>query len=494
MHARQRVTAIVLAVIFLLIVSLPYLFAWQQSDQASVFGGFLLNPLDGNSYLAKMREGYDGAWRFTLPYTADPGPGTFLNVFYLLLGHVASWFNLSLVFVFHFARIAGAGLLCFALYRFFATVFINSSQRLWAYGLALFGSGLGWLGIAFGVFTSNFWVAEAYPFLSSFANAHFPLGLALQIFLLTPLSKDSSLGNWHPFTTVLLAFILSVVYPFGWAVSVAVLTLGLLARTGKLLHWIAVLAGGAPYVFYTLWVVNTHPQLSQWNAQNLTPAPGIVDFLVSFSPALLLALVGCYLAISKKRLEIYPLLVWLIVGIALVYFPSDLQRRFISGLYVPIVGLCVFAVFAVVKEARWAMLVMLLFSVPTNLLILLGGLNAAQARHEDLYIPRSEIAAFEWLAANAKGSLVLAPPETGLLLPAYADVRVLYGHPFETIEAEMQRKTVEDFYSGRLDAVQFLLSEDVDFVFYAPDGKQFSPPNTWKLVFSSGGTEIFGHR
>ena len=53
-----------------------------------VFGGFLLNPLDGNSYLAKMQQGASGSWRFTLPFTPEPGEGAYLFLFYLALGHL----------------------------------------------------------------------------------------------------------------------------------------------------------------------------------------------------------------------------------------------------------------------------------------------------------------------------------------------------------------------------------------------------------------------
>ncbi|MEN6408498.1 MAG: hypothetical protein ABFD44_02140, partial [Anaerolineaceae bacterium] len=41
----------------LLLVSLPYVVAAVSAAPGMPFGGFLLNPLDGNSYLAKMREG-----------------------------------------------------------------------------------------------------------------------------------------------------------------------------------------------------------------------------------------------------------------------------------------------------------------------------------------------------------------------------------------------------------------------------------------------------
>lgn len=71
----------------MLAVSLPYAWALAAGGDTHVFGGFLLNPIDGNSYLAKMMQGWSGAVTFTLPYTAEPGEGVILFVFYLFLGH-----------------------------------------------------------------------------------------------------------------------------------------------------------------------------------------------------------------------------------------------------------------------------------------------------------------------------------------------------------------------------------------------------------------------
>jgi hypothetical protein len=69
-----------------LLTLLPYLWANAAAGSGHVFAGFLLNPLDGATYLAKMRQGWEGNWLFTLPFTADPGPGSFLFTYYLLLG------------------------------------------------------------------------------------------------------------------------------------------------------------------------------------------------------------------------------------------------------------------------------------------------------------------------------------------------------------------------------------------------------------------------
>ncbi len=66
-----------LSVGLVLLASVPYLLAYLVPPE-HVFSGFLFNPVDGNSYFAKMRQGLRGGWLFTLPYTAEPGAGVFV--------------------------------------------------------------------------------------------------------------------------------------------------------------------------------------------------------------------------------------------------------------------------------------------------------------------------------------------------------------------------------------------------------------------------------
>ena len=187
MVARQdRRFAVIISLIVLVLVTLPYLLAAGSGGTDYEFNGFLLNPQDGNSYLAKMRQGWEGQWRFRLPFTADSGEGAYLFLFYLFLGHLARLVDLPLVIAFHFARLLGAGLLLWTLWRFFGALLSNSRSRRLAFALASLGSGMGWLLLPTGAFTSDFWVAEAFPFLSAYANPHFLIGLALVLWLVMP--------------------------------------------------------------------------------------------------------------------------------------------------------------------------------------------------------------------------------------------------------------------------------------------------------------------
>ncbi|MDD5370086.1 MAG: hypothetical protein PHQ40_13455, partial [Anaerolineaceae bacterium] len=202
----------------LMLAVLPYFLAERMGGTQFVFGGFLLNPLDGNSYLAKMFEGWQGAWTFTLPFTATPGEGTYLFVFYLLLGHIARWTGLSLLLVFHLARVLSALVFLVALNRFFQWVLPEHKLTVLAFTLAALGGGLGWLAYPWlGLFTPDMWVAEAFPFLSVYSNPHFPLALALLMAILQSYSRRFSSGQWAK--SISAGFSIGMLLPFGVVIA-----------------------------------------------------------------------------------------------------------------------------------------------------------------------------------------------------------------------------------------------------------------------------------
>ncbi|RLD03483.1 MAG: hypothetical protein DRI56_12415, partial [Chloroflexota bacterium] len=167
---REKQFYFIIGLVLILAITIPYIYAAQTGGAEHIFGGFLMNTQDGNSYLAKMYQGWRGNWRFTLPYTADPGEGGYIFLFYLGLGHVARILNVPLLLVFHVTRILGAMCMLWALAHFYETLFPSPQRRKLAFAISALASGLGWLAIPFGAFASDFWVAETYPFLSAYSN------------------------------------------------------------------------------------------------------------------------------------------------------------------------------------------------------------------------------------------------------------------------------------------------------------------------------------
>lgn len=462
-------------ILWLLLISLPYLYAWQTAGAEYTFTGALLNPLDTATYFAKIYQGWRGDWLFTLPFTAEPGTGVPILLFYLALGHFARLTTLPLVLTFHLARLLAAILLYFSLQRFI-TAALPQEHRQNALLLALFGSGFGWLVAFFGAQTADFWVAEAYPFLSAYINPHFPLSLALLLHLLTPTTRRNMLLD------LLMSLLLTILSPFGGLLALGVHGAGAvwtlwstkrLPALSDLTSPLTLAIGALPLSFYYLWLTRVHPQLAVWNAQNLTLAPPLWDTLLAFAPPLLLLPLALpYLrtpipADTQQAQARRTLLIWLTLALVMLYAPIGLQRRFLMGFYIPLAVLAAPGIHALQK--RWQRSLFWTTATLTNALLLLIAIFAAITHPPQLYLTRDESAALHWINQNTPtNALILASPETGLFIPAYTGRRVFYGHPFETIHAVQMQTLVENFFRATSQPQDTSFLEQADYIFLGP--------------------------
>lgn len=483
----------VLAVItgLVILTTVPYIVAVNYAGEEYVFGGFLLNPLDGNTYLAKMYQGWRGDVQYTLPYSAEEGRGTFMFIFYLILGHVARLSGFSLLLTFHVFRVFATVLMLITLFHFIGVFTPDQRTQRLAFILAAFGAGLGWLLLPFGVFTSDFWVAEAYPFLSAYANPHFPLSLALMLFLLTikferPSWVDKLRIGYKGLLIVLAAFLLAIVSPFGVVLVLLVLLTITLWESNLSLSGIKqseyanrivwVLLGGGPLLIYYLWVTNNDPLLRIWNTQNQTSSPPIWDLIISFSPILILTTFSMTMMFKKKIQPAKLLICWVLIGFSMLYIPWGLQRRFMMGLYIPLATLAAIWIAQNLLNRRgykiWIGLLIILV-IPTNIIVLLAARHGMQANDPAIYHTNGEAQAFQWIENHtASDALILSSPETGLLIPAHTGRRVLYGHPYETVNAEHKEAIVRNFFRSNFELIDLDSLKDVDYIFEGPRERQ----------------------
>ena len=459
---------------------LPYWLAYRVPPD-HVFSGVLVNPADGNSYLAKMREGWRGDWLFTLPYTTQPGAGALIFTYYLFLGHVARWTGASLDLVYALARALGGLALLLSAYVFIKRFIEARRWQVLAWLLFALGSGLGWLAVPFGAFTSDLWVAEAIPFLSVFVNAHFALGVALLLWILiwTAPSLSPSPASVRRLAAIALATtVLAQVQPLA-LLNIGLTLAGILGWRlfQRRLTWAVLLPAvvfglfAAPWVAYDALVSRLDPALAQWNAQNLTPSPALWDSLLAGGALLLLTIPGCLAAVRRRSDQDIFLMAWLGLGALALYAPFALQRRLSLGLWMPLVLLAVIGL----REQVWprlgaalrplVLVGLAVLILPSNLLVYFATVGAVQRRDPAIFMTASEASALVWLAQNAPpGAVVAASPQLSLFVPARSDARVVYGHPFETIGADGHRRAVEDFYAGRLAASDFVARYGVAFV------------------------------
>jgi hypothetical protein len=517
----------------------PYAVHWATAPEGSCFTGLVFNPQDGLSYLAKMHQGMRGSWRFRLTFTPEPHAGAPVYLFYLLLGHIACRTGLPLIAVYHIVRAAGGALMLLAIYVLACKVDAgevgapaSQGQQRIMFLLASLGAGLGWLLGPLGAMTSDLWVAEAFPVYALQVNAHFPLSVALMAFValcgIRVSLREQKAGatggelgrRTLPWGVGLVsgAVLLSAVQPFGLVGTFGGLAAMLVAHAlrERALPWRAtgwtIGAGVAalPYPLYMLWAIRSDPVLAAWNRQNVTPSPPLWDWAASYGLVLLLALVGAAFAARRGGDGDWLLLGWAGVTLAGMYLPLPLRRRLSLGLGLPLGLLAGMGWWRRIRprithrRRGLAQGVVVAFSALTPLFLVL---SASVFPTPWSYLSQEEWLALDWLRTEGEAdSVVLSSPHTGALVPALSGQRVVYGHPFETLDAERRRAQVKAFWHGGMGPEEkraFLAENRVRYLFIGPSEMQIwdgdlDLPIALEVVYTapeSGSVKVYGlHR
>jgi hypothetical protein len=441
-----------------------------------------------------------------LPFTQNPGSGAYIFLFYILLGHIARLLNISNLLFFHITRVLMSLFFLVVLSKFCKKIsFFTPGLETKIFALAVMGSGVGWLLLASGMIPSDLWVAEAYPFLSCYVNPHFPLGLALILLIFLGIKTSNKYLN--AIFIALVSLLLSIVLPFG-VVLVLVVLLALniwnyLEKREISLTLLWVFIGGMPMIFYELWVIYSDPVFAAWNAQNITPTPGLLDLVFSFSPAFLLSIWGVKKSLqSSKNEPVRLMLAWFLTGLVIILLPVSIQRRFILGFFIPVSYMAIIGLedlLANLKQKNKLLQPMFWGIIPiSNIIVLCLGMFGIISHSPNYYLTQGEFKSIEWINQNTPGnSLILSSPEMGLYIPAQTGRRVLYGHPYETVNAVSEKNNVINFYKGTLSPVQmedFLQNRKVDYLVLGPLEKHYGNitiPGNYPLVYSNNEVAIY---
>jgi hypothetical protein len=503
------------AVVALFWANLPYLVGYASSTPENQFGGFFLYEQDGYSYLAKMRQGAQGAWEFHLPYTSEDEyqTGGFVYPFYLILGKLAP-LGLSYPLLYHGARLLSSLLLLIVLARFIARFVTDQRWQIWTWWLLLFSGG--W-GLLVSLFFSQQYVAyeliapDAFVFSILYGTPHVILGFALFLiwigFTLDTLKPDQT----HLVRRVIVANVLGICTAlsreaygpaFAGIFGAYLIALIIQRRTMPwregLLVALSCLGAGL-YGAYLIYIFRASPGLAAWSAQNAFTSPDLFDFLIGFAPLLTLALIGLWLMrqqVARLTRHAPFLLAWLIAGPIMAYLPIAISRRLIVGWQIP---LGIFAAYALLRLIdsraplrRTIAIGALALSVISTLIIIGMGCAFVSVPRAPLYQSADQLAALNWLGAHTTDrDVVLSDWRFGNVLPIYANARVFVGHPIETIGSTEKTALVDRFFDPTTTEAdrQALIDQGKITLVVAP-ADRLAPPHS-QIVFQQGAWKIY---
>lgn len=460
---------ILVALLILTCTSLPFITGYFAQTETLIFRGMLpTQQADNYSYLAKMWQGYWGSWQYQLTFSPEPHNGASIVLFYLGLGHLARLTDSNFILLFHLARVGCGFAMLLLVYRFLALFITSIQTRRVAFLLAVIASGLGWLTESITPTTPghispiDFWLIDGYTYLALLAVPHFcaAISLLLAYFILL-LSPTFSFVRF-----IWLIFVgigLTLIHPYMLAIANAVPLLywGIIwfkEQPKSVWYRILILLGAIlfqlPLVLYQLFVYRL-PVFADWSAQNITLSPPVTSYLLGYGMLLVPALLAIYqLRQPTSTTLLFPLL-WLGLVILLIYFPFQLQRRFLEGVQIPLgimaaVGLSEGLLNKI--PTRWTnpfLLLLISLSAMTPIYLTLGNSLAALTHTNNLFWSADLIAGVDWLGQHSSPqNIVLASRDIGNLIGGRIGHRVVIGHWAETIHLEQKEAELQLFWQN----------------------------------------------
>ena len=491
----------------------PYLYAHAAQPPGRVFMGFFFLGDDANTYLAKMREGYEGHWIWTNRYSSEPSPGAYFFVFWIALGQISALLHLPLLVAFHAARVAGSVALLLAGMLFIRHFVADPGARrfgLWFYAIGL---GCGYVIQALGhptflgqgTDTLDWRMPELSAFYSVLALPHFAWAAAFQASAAVLTLKAAERGSLRLGLLAGVAWLgLDSIHAqmpilIGAAVVVALIARPV-SRRGFAAAALALLIA-APYVIYSYYESNHSPDVLRWASQwrNNLP-PDLLSLGLALLPQLLLAALALPGLIRRRSRGDLFLVAWLLMLALILWTPNpagNLRRRFFDGVSLPLVALAALGLYEQVlprlrslRSKRLVPFSIVAFSTVGSLFLLLAPFAFARA---PIYsVSSDEYSALNWLGTQPAG-VVLSSERLGLYVPAYSSNTAYVGQYSETWHWREKGAEARDVLTGKASAQDFTGRHGIRYLLWSPDYGAMPPPELASATpaFDRPGAKIY---
>lgn len=419
-------------------------------------------PPDYYWYLSLIEQGREGSLLVTTRYTPEANVPQFVNTFFLGLGMIAGFFQLSSPVMYTLARVFFGAVQLLVGYALITQCFAERKKRVTALILIFFGTPF-WYVQSDGAirYIGEFWSGLDPWVRYSFLPHHMAattlfmlalLGLHQGKFLVAGVA--GALATWtNPASGMMLTLTLSIACILSWR------------SIGKQWKYPAfvLLSVAIPFVF--LWRLQSSvfpwTAFSSWERFVFYPIDAARYLGVIGVPGIL-AILSLPMVLGKRSFFWNTLVSWFAVpfvglGILQLYLPVSNGRYLQNAYFIPAAILATAGLWELAKRAAARRrlvftalgVILLLVAVPSYYESVSQQLRSVARDKTNLTIsvPHHVMEGIGWLRkADRPQAVVLASEWISTMIPAFTDKRVVWGHPTFTYKREEKEADVAAFY------------------------------------------------
>lgn len=406
---------------------------WQTPAGYSYHGYIMLSE-DVAQYLAAIQQGAHGQWLYHDQFTTEPAPPIFMYSFYLIGGRIFAPLHLSPPVVFDLLHVLAAVALVCALWAFVRTYV--PGHALIAYALVLFGGSLAVIPITWtgGRALLPYLTPELGTIQTLLFSVHGCAGLAAQALCFVAYRR---MRGWRRALTMAACLgVLACSYPFTVPVVCGAVLLDAswtacetrrMSRDDLALLLLIVPLAAALSAYY--WFV--FHVVPYWRASGFlhldVAQPSVLPW--TFGALALLALPNL-----RSRSSRLPLL-WVAVTVAFMVSHVAQPPRVLAGLWLPLAVMAAETLGRIRPSSARLLAVCALSMSGLLMPYLLSNVVAQNAGRYPLFQPLSVDGVGTYLASHASAKdVVLASYLVSNMLAGEAPMRVVAGHPFQTLD------------------------------------------------------------
>lgn len=494
-----------MAVAAVAMVFVPYIWGYLNVPRDMVFMGFADHPYDQNSYLSRIQQASEGKFFIKRDFTLEPQRPLFFNPFTWTLGVIVRLTGLSPLAAYYGAIVFYALLLFYVIWWFIGIFSEDPRQRLVAFALCAFSSGLCWI-IPYGTWERlfrehgmvpiDYWIAETITFETIFSFPQFALTAALMLFgfgffIEAAEGRLVSRSIYGGLALFALCFVHTVdMVTVGVVIGVYCLLSLFLFRSvaSKILaSGILIALVALPAFLYMYRLFTTEPVFVEWSKEKFT-SPHPLSYIIGYGLVLFLAVPELIRVLKSRDRAGWLLAVWVIAVAVLLYAPLSFQRRLSTAVHIP---LCILAARTVSRSvlpaacrllARGAapestgtieaivLALIVAATFPANIVKVLNCIREMRSNPLEFYLPRGDVEAMRWMKENHnEDAAVLSTYKSGLYLPAYTGNRVYVGHWSETLRFNEKAAIADTILFSPGDAGEkaaFLREHDIKYIYF----------------------------